>query len=97
MRLNEDSSPSVHSHDQGSAGTAEHSKSAEPPVPPESLGSPGLRKTPAAFQAQYAARDIQAGIITGAMAIPLSVGIALMSDYPIKVALATVAFACFIG
>lgn len=51
----------------------------------------------AAFQTQYIVRDVQAGIITGAMAIPLSAGIALMSDYPIKVALATVVFACFIG
>ncbi len=51
----------------------------------------------AAFQVKYLARDLQAGIITGAMAIPLSVGIAMMSDYPIKVALATVVFACFIG
>ena len=31
------------------------------------------------------------------MAIPLTVGIAMMSEYPIKVGLATVAFACFIG
>ena len=31
------------------------------------------------------------------MVIPLSVGIALMSDYPIKVGLATVVFACLIG
>lgn len=31
------------------------------------------------------------------MAIPLTVGIAMMSDYPIKVGLATVAFACLIG
>lgn len=51
----------------------------------------------AAFQAKFLARDLQAGIITGAMAIPLTTGIALMSDYPIKVALATVVFACFIG
>ena len=51
----------------------------------------------AAFQKQYASRDIMAGIITGAMAIPLSVGIAMMSDYPIKVGLATVVFASFIG
>jgi len=51
----------------------------------------------AAFQKQYLIRDVQAGIITGAMAIPLSIGIALMSHYPIKVALATVAFACLIG
>lgn len=31
------------------------------------------------------------------MAIPLTVGIAMLSDYPIKVGLATVAFASFIG
>jgi MFS superfamily sulfate permease-like transporter len=55
------------------------------------------RPVSAAFQAKYVARDLQAGIITGAMAIPLTVGIAMMSEYPIKVALATVAFACFIG
>ncbi len=51
----------------------------------------------AAFQAKYAGRDVAAGLIAGSMAIPLTVGIALMSDYPIKVGLATVAFACFIG
>ena len=51
----------------------------------------------AAFQAQYAGRDIAAGLIAGSMAIPLTVGIAMMSEYPIKVGLATVAFACFIG
>jgi len=51
----------------------------------------------AAFQSKYLVRDLQAGIVTGVMAIPLSVGIAMMSDYPIKVGLATVAFACFIG
>ncbi|MFP4155322.1 MAG: SulP family inorganic anion transporter [Halothiobacillaceae bacterium] len=55
------------------------------------------RQGNAAFQARYLTRDIPAGIITGAMAIPLSVGIAMMSDYPIKVGLATVAFAGFIG
>lgn len=51
----------------------------------------------AAFQAQYAGRDIAAGLIAGSMAIPLSVGIAMMSEYPIKVGLATVAFACLVG
>jgi MFS superfamily sulfate permease-like transporter len=51
----------------------------------------------AGFQVKYLARDFQAGIICGAMAIPLSTGIAMMSEYPIKVALATVVFACFIG
>lgn len=51
----------------------------------------------AAFVAKYAARDIQAGVVTATMAIPLSIGIAMMSDYPIQVGLATVAFASFIG
>ncbi len=51
----------------------------------------------AAFQAKYALRDTAAGIITGTMAIPLSIGIAMMSDYPIKVGLATVVFASFVG
>ncbi|WP_093447886.1 SulP family inorganic anion transporter [Thiomicrospira sp. ALE5] len=51
----------------------------------------------AAYQKQYVTRDVQAGIITAAMAIPLSIGIAIMSDYPIQVGLATVAFASFIG
>jgi MFS superfamily sulfate permease-like transporter len=51
----------------------------------------------AAFQAKYFGRDVAAGVIAGVMAIPLSVGIAIMSDYPIKVGLATVAFACLVG
>jgi len=51
----------------------------------------------AAFDKKYAIRDVQAGVITATMAIPLSIGIALMSDYPIQVGLATVAFASFIG
>lgn len=54
-------------------------------------------KACAAFQKQYVVRDVQAGVITAAMAIPLSIGIAIMSDYPIQVGLATVAFASFIG
>ncbi len=51
----------------------------------------------AAFRKEYALADIQAGVITATMAIPLSIGIALMSDYPIQVGLATVAFASLIG
>jgi MFS superfamily sulfate permease-like transporter len=64
-----------------------------PTATPEPVVAPGS----AGFQAKYLARDVQAGIICGAMAIPLSTGIAMMSEYPIKVALATVVFACFIG
>ncbi|MDZ4734475.1 MAG: SulP family inorganic anion transporter [Nitrospirota bacterium] len=63
------------------------------PINTEPVTLPGS----AAFQAKYAGRDAAAGLIAGAMAIPLTVGIAMMSDYPIKVGLATVAFACFIG
>lgn len=51
----------------------------------------------AAFQAQYFFRDTAAGLITGAMAIPLTIGIAIMSDYPIKVGLATVVLASLVG
>lgn len=63
--------------------------------PPAS--EPAPKPECAAFQAKYAGRDIAAGLITGTMAIPLSVGIAMMSDYPIKVGLATVAFASLVG
>lgn len=42
-------------------------------------------------------RDAIAGSVTGLMAIPLTVGICLMSEYPIKIGLYTVIFACFIG
>jgi len=55
------------------------------------------KKGSAAFQSQYFFRDTAAGLITGAMAIPLTIGIAIMSNYPIKVGLATVAFASLIG
>jgi len=46
---------------------------------------------------QYLKRDVLAGTITGAMAIPLSIGICLMSDYPIMTGLYTVIFACIVG
>lgn len=68
---------------------------------PEQVADNDLANSPpsesAAYQSKYFVRDLQAGIVTGVMAIPLSIGIAMMSDYPIKVGLATVAFACFIG
>ena len=51
----------------------------------------------AAFRKEYVVQDVQAGVITATMAIPLSIGIAMLSDYPIQVGLATVAFASFIG
>lgn len=42
-------------------------------------------------------RDAMAGTITGLMAIPLSIGICLMSEYPIQIGLATVIAACVIS
>lgn len=59
--------------------------------------TPPARPASAAFQLQYAGRDAAAGLITGTMAIPLSVGIAMMSAYPIKAGLATVVFASIVG
>ncbi len=48
-------------------------------------------------QFQYIQRDAIAGIVTGIMAVPLTVGICLMSEYPIQTGLVTVFFACIIG
>ncbi|MDP2855409.1 MAG: SulP family inorganic anion transporter [Smithellaceae bacterium] len=62
-----------------------------------SNAKPQGKSASAAFQSQYFVRDLQAGVITGVMAVALTIGIAIMSDYPIKVGLATVAFASFIG
>lgn len=42
-------------------------------------------------------RDALAGTVTGIMAVPLSVGICLMSDYPVMTGLYTVIFAGFIS
>ncbi len=46
---------------------------------------------------EYFRRDALAGTITGVMAVPLTVGICLMSDYPVMVGLHTVIFACVIS
>lgn len=42
-------------------------------------------------------RDALAGTITGFMAVPLTIGICLMSDYPVMTGLYTVIFACIVG
>ncbi|MGB0390217.1 MAG: SulP family inorganic anion transporter [Salibacteraceae bacterium] len=42
-------------------------------------------------------RDALAGSVTGIMAVPLTVGICLMSDYPVMVGLYTVIFACIVS
>jgi MFS superfamily sulfate permease-like transporter len=42
-------------------------------------------------------RDALAGMVTGLVAIPLTVGICLMSEYPIQVGIATVMMACIVS
>ncbi len=42
-------------------------------------------------------KDAFAGIVTGLIAVPLTIGICLMSEYPIKTGLVTVIFACIIS
>lgn len=45
----------------------------------------------------YLKRDMLAGTITGVMAVPLTIGICLLSDYPVMTGLYTVIFACIVG
>jgi MFS superfamily sulfate permease-like transporter len=54
-------------------------------------------KKPAIFTLDNLRRDALAGSITGLLAVPLTVGICLMSEYPIETGLLTVIFACIIG
>ncbi len=49
------------------------------------------------WSADLIKKDAIAGTITGLMAIPLSIGICLMSEYPIQTGLYTVVFACIVG
>lgn len=49
------------------------------------------------FTGEIIRKDALAGTITGLMAIPLSIGICLMSEYPIQTGLLTVVFACLVG
>ncbi len=54
-------------------------------------------KKPAIFTLENLRRDALAGSITGLIAVPLTVGICLMSEYPIETGLMTVLFACVIS
>lgn len=49
------------------------------------------------FTADTIRRDALAGTITGMIAVPLTIGICLMSEYPIQTGLITVIFACIIS
>ena len=72
-----------------------------PPKRKKSLASDLLiaekAKKPAIFTLDNLRRDALAGSITGLIAVPLTVGICLMSEYPIETGLLTVLFACVIG
>lgn len=57
----------------------------------------GLTASTPRFTAETLKRDALAGVITGLMAIPLTVGICLMSEYPVQLGLATVIVACVIS
>lgn len=49
------------------------------------------------FTVDTVRRDASAGVITGLMALPLTIGICLMSEFPIVVGIATVVSACIIS
>jgi len=57
----------------------------------------GEGKKQGAFTLDSLRRDALAGTVTGLVAVPLTVGICLMSEYPIQTGLLTVVFACMIG
>lgn len=60
-------------------------------------GTEGRTASIPRFTAETLKRDTLAGLITGMMAIPLTVGICLMSEYPVQAGLATVVVACVIS
>ncbi|MCI0360866.1 MAG: hypothetical protein L0211_20505 [Planctomycetaceae bacterium] len=69
----------------------------EPASVPLNAGADGLPALPQRFTPRTLRRDALAGVVTGLMAIPLTVGICLMSEYPVQLGLATVIVACIIS
>ncbi|MFM7468119.1 MAG: SulP family inorganic anion transporter [Vampirovibrionales bacterium] len=61
------------------------------------LRQTGLPKPHTKFSWDTLRKDGIAGTVTGLMAIPLTIGICLMSEYPIQTGLYTVVFACLVG
>ncbi len=58
---------------------------------------PENEKVSAKFSAATLRRDALAGTVTGLIAVPLTIGICLMSEYPIQTGLVTVIFACTVS
>jgi len=73
-----------------------HSKKRKKPLASDLLIAEKAKK-PAIFTLENLRRDALAGTVTGLVAVPLTVGICLMSEYPIQTGLLTVVFACVIG
>lgn len=66
-------------------------------APPGAIPEGSAPNTIPRFTLETLQRDALAGIITGLMAIPLTVGICLMSEYPVQKGLATVIVACVVS
>ena len=81
-------------------GTSKSTAIHEHPVAGIQVGAAAANTFGAAtlpFSLQTLRRDALAGVVTGLMAVPLTVGICLMSDYPVQTGLATVIAACVIS
>ncbi|MCO5168436.1 MAG: SulP family inorganic anion transporter [Planctomycetes bacterium] len=61
------------------------------------LPAEGGHARPPRFTLDTLRRDALAGVVTGLMAVPLTVGICVMSDFPIQVGLLTVVAACAVS
>lgn len=97
-----------HGHDHGHDHDHDHAHHVAPPAPAHPAPAAKSRDTvlhddgahaaaPARFSLETLRRDAPAGVITGLMAIPLTVGICVMSEYPIQLGLATVIGACVVS
>ena len=87
----------VHAEPPSGEGTKPAAPAHRKRVASTDLKSVTAAQKPAIFTLDNLRRDALAGSITGLLALPLSVGICLMSEYPIQVGLLTVVFACLIS
>jgi MFS superfamily sulfate permease-like transporter len=86
----------AHSHDQGNRSKSEHDHD-EAAIAHRHDSVVPTEIPFQHFSWESLKRDAPAGTITGIMAVPLTVGICLMSEYPVQLGLATVVVACIIS
>jgi MFS superfamily sulfate permease-like transporter len=86
----------VHPNAAALADPHAHPKKRKKPLASDMLIAEKAKK-PAIFTLENLKRDALAGSITGLLAVPLTVGICLMSEYPIETGLMTVIFACLVS